>query len=104
MTQAVVFVLSKHLLPNASICYQYCLMLGYNTMGLVLDDWAKAWSYVTSGEADLIVVADPQDMEPDRAPRVEVVSHSMQQGAGPAGARPGTSERTHIVRRRSAEA
>lgn len=103
MTQAVVFVLSRHLMPNASICYQYCLTLGYTAIGLVRDDWAEAWAYVTRGEADLIVVANPQDMEPGRTPRVEIVSHSTQQGAGPAGTRPGTAQRTRLIQRQNEE-
>lgn len=102
-TQAIVFVLSKNLMPNAHICYQYCLTFGYHAIGLVRDDWTAAWEYITRGEADLIVVADETDMEPDRTPRVEIVAHQPR-GAGPAATRPGASERTRIVRRQTGAA
>lgn len=103
MTEAVVFVLSKHLLPHAHICYQYCLTLGYQAIGIVRDDWGEAWDYITKGEADVVVVADETDMEPTRLPRVEIVSHASPMGAGPAGTRPGIDERTHLIRRRTGE-
>ena len=100
-TQAIVFVLSKHLMPNAHICYEYCLTLGYHAIGLVRDDWQKACDYASAGEADVIVVADEGDMKPDRTPRVEVVAHDPR-FAGPA-ARPGGAERTHLIRRETEE-
>lgn len=104
MTEAVVFVLSKHLLPHASICYQYCLSLGWHAIGLVRDDWGKAWEYVREGKADLIVIADDSDTELDHTPRVKVVSHTEEpMVAGPAVTRPGKGERTQLIRRRTGE-
>jgi hypothetical protein len=102
MTEAVVFVLSRHLLPHAAICYQYCLSLGYHAIGIVRDDWDDAWDYIRDGTADVIVVADETDLEPDRSPRIEIVAHTLQ-GAGPAVTRPGTAERTRLIRRRTSE-
>lgn len=74
-TNAIVFVLSSRLLPDADVCIKYCLQHGYHVRGVVRDDWHAACGYLYRGEADVVVVADARSLDPDRAPRVEVVAH-----------------------------
>jgi len=102
-TAAVVFVLTRYLLRDTDRCLEYCRQQGYRFVGLIADDWAAAIELTRSGEAQVIVVADPEHVDPDRTPRVEFVAHQMPQGAGPAGPRPGAAPRTHIVRRQTEE-
>ena len=74
-TTAMVFVLSHRLLADADVCIQYCREQGYVLAGVVRDDWHRACSYLWGGECDVLVVADARTLDPDRAPRVEVVAH-----------------------------
>jgi hypothetical protein len=71
----MVFVLSNRLMPDAGICIEYCRVLGYHMCGIVKDDWTIAMDYLHAGQADVVVVADDRSLDPDRAPRVEVVAH-----------------------------
>lgn len=79
-TQAIVFVLTEHLMPNAHICYQYCLTAGYHAVGIVKDDFGQAQRYVLEGKASVIVVATDADLAPSRATRVEVVAQHRKPG------------------------
>ena len=74
-TTAMVFVLSGRLNPDADICIRYCLAHGYHVAGVVRDDWYTVCGYLYRGEADVVVVADAHSLDPERAPRVEVVAH-----------------------------
>jgi hypothetical protein len=100
-TSAITFVLTRRLMPDAAICIEYCLRHGYRMAGVVRDDWSEAIRLLRTGFASVIVVADETALDPHRSPRVEVVSHTGAQGAGPAGTRPGTAERTHLVPRQT---
>lgn len=102
--QAIVFVLSSRLLPDAAICIEYCRALGYHMVGVIRDDWAKACDYLYHGKADVVVVADDRTLDPDRTPRVEVVAHQHTQPARPdvpTAHRP--RERTWMVKRNGEE-
>jgi hypothetical protein len=89
MVNAVVFVLTRHLLPDAELCISYCIAHGYNMIGVVKDDWTAATQYLYSGKAHVLVAADARHVDPDRQPRVEFVADH-----GPSG-RP----RTRIIQR-----
>lgn len=95
---AMVFVLSDRLLPDAQICIDYCLRMGYTMAGVIRDDWSKAVDYLYAGDCGVIVVADDNTLDPDRTPRVEVVAHM------PAHGRTCTPRTRVIRRRRSGEA
>lgn len=96
MTEAVVFVLTAHLLPDADRCIRHCLSRGYHVVGIVKDNWAEAMRMLHDGRAEVLVVADEQHLDPERAPRIEVV------GRRP-GAKPGPrSERSQMVKRNAA--
>jgi hypothetical protein len=107
--QAMVFVLSHRLLPDAGICIEYCLRQGYVMCGVVRDDWDKAIDYLYRREADVLVVADARTLDPDRTPRVEVVAHhhtQPQRPDVPTGRRGGRHrrkpERTRMLKRDAA--
>jgi len=74
-TAAMVYVLSSRLNPDVAICVQYCLAHGYYVKSVIQDDWRTACDYLYRGEAEVIVVADARSLDPERAPRVEVVAH-----------------------------
>lgn len=73
----MVFVLSHRLYPDVGICIQFCIAHGYDMGGVIQDDWQKAVDYLYSGKCDVIVVADERSLDPDRAPRVEVVAYQQ---------------------------
>ena len=104
-TEAMVFVLSRRLLPDVGICIEYCLAQGYHMRGVIQDDWRKACDYLNSGECDVLVVADDRSLNPDRAPRVEVVAHLHTRPEAPdvptgrRGGRHRRNERTRMIRR-----
>jgi hypothetical protein len=90
---AMVYVLSDRLLPDAQICIDYCLRQGYTMGGVIRDDWDKAIDYLYSGEAGVLIVADDETLDPDRTPRVEVVAHMPTRNRA-------CVPRTRIIRRR----
>lgn len=109
LTRAMVFVLSDRLFPDAALCIEYCRAQRYNMCGVIRDDWRKACHYLYSGEADVLVVADQRSLDPDRAPRVEVVAHQHTQPERPdvptghrRGGRHRRNERTRLLKRDAA--
>jgi hypothetical protein len=111
-TLAMIFVLKSRLVIDGQICLEYCLAMGYAMRGVVIDDWRKACDYLWRGEADVLVVADARSLDPDRAPRVEVVAHHVSRPARadvPTGHRvgkhraKGTNERSRMVKRTAAK-
>lgn len=93
MTTAIVFVLSKYLLPDAGLGVNYCLAHDYEVK-LVKDDWEAAMGYLHDGTADVLVIPDESHLDPDRTPRIEVVAHHQAARAD------GTPhERTRLIRR-----
>src|SRR5262245_59350151 len=79
----MIFVLTNRLFPDAQICIDYCLRQGYVMAGIVQDDWQRAIEYLYRREADVVVVADGRSLDPDRAPRVEVVAHGRKPSRRP---------------------
>ena len=75
MTEVVVFVVTKHLLPDAARCIGYCVARGYHVIGIIKDDWSAAINMLIDKQAAAIVAADPSHLDPNRVPRVEYVIH-----------------------------
>lgn len=75
LVRAMIFVLKSRIVLDGEICLNYCLAMGYQMRGVVVDDWRKACDYLWRRECDVLVVADGRSLDPDRAPRVEVVAH-----------------------------
>lgn len=97
MTTAIVFVLTEYLVIDGATGTTHCTIHGYDMRGLVLDDWKKACQYLADGLADVLVIADESHLDPDRVPRIEVVSHHR--APGPRSPR---QERTQLIRRGAA--
>lgn len=122
MTRAVVFVNPDRLLPNAHACYQYCLAVGYQIVGIVRS-WEEAIGINRADpgaevSAEVVIVAEEADLPPDRTPRLEVVAYARPEiffqakaeheavlngEPAPAPAPTRRGERTRIIRRTSAE-
>jgi hypothetical protein len=98
VTRAIVFVNPEHLLPNAHICIEYALSMGYHVVGVVRGSWDEVIKMNRSGEAEVVVVAEQDDLPRNRTPRVEVVAHMPAPGEQPRKA----TERTHVIRRTAA--
>lgn len=101
MTKAIVFVDPDRLLPNASICLNYCIALGYHVVGVVRGSWDEVIKMTGSRKAEVVVVAEDCDLPADRTPRVEIVAHETP-AAGTGVAKPPGSRRdtrTRVIRR-----
>jgi len=100
-TNAVIFTPQRptNLMVKLAICTRHCLELDYEAVAIVRD-WGEAMDYLAAGDAEVIVVAEDDDLPADRTPRVEVVSH-MRPNALEDAYRPGPNrnERTHVIRR-----
>lgn len=108
MIRAVVFVDPDRLLPNASICIQHCLAMGYHVVGVVRGSWDEVIRLTRTRKAEVVVVAEDDDLPPDRTPRVEIVSRrfpaASEDQAGRRGSLGGRSIRTARIIRRAAGA
>lgn len=75
--EAIVFCLSARLFPDAGRCIDYCIAMGYHMGGVIRDDWHAAIEHIYTGKAQVLVVADVDHLDPDRAPRIEVVADRL---------------------------
>ncbi len=82
MTIAIVFVHTEHLLTDGSIGVDHCAARGYKMGGVVTDDWATAMSYLLTGLAQVLVIADERHLDPNRVPRIEVAAHTASRRGG----------------------
>lgn len=80
MVNAVIFVLSRHLMTDADRCIRHCLMQRYNIVGVIKDDWMAAIRMTREGTATVIIAAGPDRVDPDREPRIEYVTHDGPHG------------------------
>jgi hypothetical protein len=99
-TNVVIYTPATNVMIKLAICSRLCQELDYEAIAIVRGDWGEAMDYLTSGQAQVIVVAEDDDLPPDRTPRVEVVSH-MRPNDGPDVYRPGPNrnDRTRIIPR-----
>lgn len=89
MTNAVIYVpAALHLATYAAQCLSYCTLKGYEVVGIVATDWAAVLTVVTTSTAQVIVVARPDHLDPDREPRIEVVEQGPVPAAPPRNAGP----------------
>lgn len=68
-------VLAEHV---AAECATFCQQEGWRVGSFIRadakdDHWADAMALLISGEADVLVVRDRDDLPPDRTPRVVVI-------------------------------
>lgn len=119
MVNAIILVHPDRLLFHGHICFQYALMAGYNVSIGLVRDWGEAVHLVQARQAEVVIVADEDDLPAARTPRVEIVSHlrpdlyfqaladqEALDGAGPAPVSLGSgrrNERPRVIRRIAAE-
>lgn len=93
MTRAIVFMPGVDY-ARADRCIDYIRACGYQFKGLVRD-WATARRMLLDDECSVAIVAEPGDLDPDRKPRVEFVSHPPK----PSNDGRNWDERTRVIRR-----
>lgn len=77
MTVAVIYIPAAHHLANyADQCFAYCLVRGYAVTGVITTNWADVMAVMGAKAAQVIVVARPDHLDPDREPRIEVADDS----------------------------
>lgn len=92
MTRAIVYVKTDSgYEADVDRCLDYCARHGYEFRGLIRDDSAAADRMMSNGETSVVLVPSESYLDPNRKPRIEVVSHE------PAASR--WEKRTRIIRR-----
>lgn len=67
-------IILYRLVDRLSRAYDWCAARGYEVRALVpAERYEDAWALIRAGEADVIVAASPQALDPARVPRIEVV-------------------------------
>lgn len=82
---------------SADRCMDHARRQHYDFQGIVYD-WQQVHRMLGNGETSVAIVADLRDLDPERKPRVEFVSHPHP----PANVGPGGrvwDERTRVIRR-----
>lgn len=95
MTRAIIFIPTTDYEQSAAVCLDHVQKRGYEFKGIVRE-WAEVQRMLGVGEVSVAIVADERDLDPQRKPRVEYVSHHTGNG----GRR--WDERTRLIRRNEA--
>lgn len=79
MTSALIYVTKRNLETYTDRCADYCNRKGLTPTAVVVDDqdggrWSEVVKMVTDGVVQVVVVADRDELPPDRTPRIDVVS------------------------------
>ncbi len=87
--QAIIYVHSDNLNIHTERCADYIHRLGYALAAVVVDDqdggrWHEAAGMLLSGDAQVLVVAERDELPPDRLPRVDVVAEERRRRLSPA--------------------
>lgn len=99
MTRAIVYMPGTDY-SRADRCIDYIRACGYKFTGVVRD-WATAQKMMIDDECSVAIVNDPADLDPQRKPRIEFVSHPPTPPSPNSGRH--WDERTRIIRRGSWE-
>ncbi len=78
-TTAVIYVTATHRSRHAARCAEDCHRRGLTLGAVIVDElhggrWPDVVQRVMAGEAEVIVVADRDELPPDRTPRLDVVA------------------------------
>ncbi len=76
---ALIYVTAANLNRYTDRCADYCNRLGLHLAAVVVDDlgggrWPEAAQMLIDGRAQVVVVADRDELPQDRTPRVDVVA------------------------------
>lgn len=93
MTRAIIYVPAAGYERSAARCLDHVQQRGYDFKGIV-QDWSQVHRMLGAGEVSVAIVADERDLDPERKPRVEYVSH-QRDAAGR------FEQRTKLIRRRN---
>lgn len=91
MTRAIIYIPPTGYEQSGARCLDYVRDRGYEFKGIVRD-WAAVHRMLGAGEVTVAVVADERDLDPQRKPRVEYVSHAANGGKH-------WDERTRLIQR-----
>jgi hypothetical protein len=74
VTNAVIYIpaAAAHLAVYADQCLAHCAARGYDVAGIVNTGWAAVVAVLASRAAQVVVVARPDHLDPDRVPRIEI--------------------------------
>lgn len=78
-TTAIIYVTAANLTRYADRCADYCDRRGLTLVAVIVDDldggrWPEAARMLMDGAADVLVVADRDELPADRTPRLDVVA------------------------------
>lgn len=78
-TLAIIYVTSAHVDRHTERCAEYINRLGYRLAAVIVDElgggrWPEAAAMLMDGTAQVLVVADRDELPTERTPRVDVVS------------------------------
>jgi len=84
VTNAVIYIpAAQHLANYADQCIAYCVVKGYEVTGVITTDWVDVMAVMAARAAQVIVVARPDHLDPDREPRIEVVDQGASHAVPP---------------------
>lgn len=73
MINAVIFVRPENYDVNAARCLEHCQAQRYHVVGVIPGDWRAAMQMLGDGQASVIVVSSPDQLDPLQEPRIEVI-------------------------------
>ncbi|MFY1703936.1 hypothetical protein ACN28G_19740 [Micromonospora sp. WMMA1923] len=79
LTTAAIYVTAPNLRRYTDRCADYCNRRGLTLTAVVVDDlgggrWPEVVQMVMDGTVQVVVVADRDELPPDRTPRLDVVA------------------------------
>lgn len=60
--------------PAVAVCLAHLRQHHYRLKGIVRAPWETVEQKMIDGEVDVVVIADPAHLPPDRSPRIEVAA------------------------------
>jgi len=73
VTHAVIFIPAAFSVADyAAQCLAYCASRGYEVAGIITTNWAAVVSVLAAEAAQVVVVARPDHLDPNRVPRIEI--------------------------------
>ncbi|MFG1893245.1 hypothetical protein ACGFIP_04490 [Micromonospora zamorensis] len=60
--------------PVVAVCLAHLRQHDYRLKGIVRAPWETVEQQMIDGEVDVVVIADPAHLPPDRSPRIEVAT------------------------------
>ncbi len=76
---ALIYVKAQNINRYTDRCAEYCNRRGFTLAAVVVDDldggrWPEVVQMVMDGSVEVVVVADRDELPPDRTPRLDVVA------------------------------